>query len=301
MHKRLVGLFLSVVAAVLLQACEKTITIAQPPYSGKVSIQSMLEADSIPIVYFNSTVPYFDPKVSFSQLVIRGAKVSVSDGTTIDDLHLDSVYDRINCEYNYFYKGTVAVQANKTYTLRITSGNDHYEATASTVNLKAAVIDSVAYTATYKDLYGEHEGVIIYFRDVPLQPNYYRYEMDRFIDTTTKKSEVKIVSACLGRDSVAVQELGRSVYSDAGQDGQPLKIVIEPAYSHRTGTNGVIRIQTIDKNAFDFFDQLDKQKLSQTNPFVEPVFLREGQFGTRAVGYFSAMQKSAPISFSYPE
>jgi hypothetical protein len=125
--------------------------------------------------------------------------------------------------------------------------------------------------------------------------------MVRYVDTTTQKASEKIVSLCLGRDSVRVTEIGRSVYSDVGQPGSQLKIVIEPAYSHKKGTHGLISIQTIDKNAFDFFDQLDKQKLAQFNPFVEPIFLKDGQFGNKAVGYFSTMVKSNPVAYIFPE
>lgn len=301
MNKYVYSILTIAASAILFLSCEKVITITPPPYAGKVSIQSMLEPDSFPIVYFNKTVPYFDSKINFADLVIRNANVKITSGATTDVLQLDSVYDKVYCEYNYYYKGTLPVQINKAYTLTIINGSDTYTAACSTGSLSKSTIDSTAYTANYKDLYGEHEGVIIYFRDVLAQANYYRYEMDRFIDTATKKAEVKIVSPCLGRDSVQVQELGRSVFNDVGQDGQQLKIVIEPAYSHNPGTKGYIRIQSIDKNAYDFFDQLDKQKLSQFNPFIEPVFLRDGQFGSKAIGYFSAMIKSNPVLFVYPE
>lgn len=304
MQKKLRTFFFSVIFFIciyFLSSCTKTITVTPPPYPGKVSIQSMLEPDSVPVVYFNRTVPYFDKKINFADLVIHNAVVKISDGSSIDLLNLDSIYNRIYCEYDYFYKGVIPIQPNKTYTLTITKGTDSYSATASTVNLSKSVIDSVSYTSSYKDLYGEHEGVIVYFKGAAGQTHYYRYEMDRYVDTATKKAEVKIASPCLGHDSVAVQELGRSVYSDAGQSGQQLKIVIEPAYSHNARTKGFIRVQSIDKNAYDFFDQLDKQKLSQFNPFVEPVFLRDGQFGSKAIGYFSAMIKSNAVLYTFPE
>lgn len=288
-------------ASIPFFSCEKTITIAPPPYVGKVSIQSMLEPDSIPVVYFNRTVPYFDKKVSFADLVVRNATVKISDGSYTDMLKLDSSYDKIYCQYNYYYKGTLPVQVNKTYTLTILSGTDTYTASASTANLSRSSIDSTSFTPVFKDLYGEHEGVIVYFKDIPSQTDFYRYEMERYVDTATKLASQKIASLCLGRDSIKVHELGRSVYNDAGQNGQQFKIVIEPAYSHQPGTKGLIYIQTIDKNAFDFFDQLDKQKLAQFNPFVEPVFLRDGQFGSKAIGYFSAMVKSNPVVYIYPE
>ena len=78
-------------------------------------------------------------------------------------------------------------------------------------------------------------------------------------------------SACLDKtrkDSALVHELGRSVYTDFGQTGKQIKVVIEPAYTHKRGTKGIVFIQTIGKDAYDSFDQLDKQKLAQFNPFV---------------------------------
>jgi Domain of unknown function (DUF4249) len=286
---------------VSLFACEKTITITPPPYQDRVSIQCMLEPDSLPILYFNKTVPYFDKKLSFSDLVIRNANIIISDGITSDILLLDSVYDRIYCQHNYFYRGAAPIRLNRSYTLNIINGTDNYVAVTSTSNLSRTIIDSTSFTKVFKDLYGEHEGVIVYFTDILSQNNYYRYEMIRYVDTTTKKASEKLVSPCLGRDSVKVDELGRSVYSDVGQNGLQLKLVIEPAYSHKPGTKGLIFIQNIDKNAYEFFDQLDRQKLAQFNPFVEPVFLKDGQFGAKAVGYFSAMVKSYPVNYFYPE
>lgn len=287
-------------AGILLYSCEKVITISPPAYNSKPSIQCMLEPDSLPKVYFNQTVPYFDKKITFQDLVIRNAQIKIQSSAGTDSLRLDSVYNRIYCQYDYYYKGSITIQHNMTYTLNIVSGSDVFTAVAQTNQLPAS-IDSVSFTQVFKDIYGEHEGVITYFKDVPSQVNYYRYEMVRYVDTTTKLASEKIASPCLGRDSLRINEIGRSVYSDEGLSGQQIKIVIEPAYSHKAGTTTLVYITSIDKNAFDFFDQLDKQKLAQFNPFVEPVFLREGQFGSRAIGYFSAMQKSSPVNFVYPE
>jgi len=78
-------------------------------------------------------------------------------------------------------------------------------------------------------------------------------------------------------------------------------MVIEPAYSHKAGTKGLIYVISFDKNAYDFFNQLDKQKQSQLNPFVEPVFLQDGQFGSTAIGYFSAKSNSFAVKFVFPE
>jgi Domain of unknown function (DUF4249) len=297
-------LFPLLIISLAFYSCEKSITIKPPTYFGKVSIQSMLEPDSLPVVYFNRTIPYFGNEISLGSLVIRNAVIKITSGSGTDLLHFDSLYSRTFCQYDYFYKGNIPIQLNMNYTLTVISGADSYSATASTA-ISKATIDSTAYTPSFNDLYGEHEGVIVYFKDLPSQVNYYRYEMVRYVDTSTQLAGPKLpASACLDRtrkDSTLVHELGRSVYSDLGQPGQQIKIVIEPAYTHKEGTKGTIYIQTIDKNAYDFFDQLDKQKLAQFNPFVEPVFLRDGQFGPKVIGYFSAMVKSNPVQYIFPE
>ncbi|MDB5119646.1 MAG: hypothetical protein JWN56_864 [Sphingobacteriales bacterium] len=293
-------LALTVIGAAFLAACEKNISVKQPAYSNRVSIQGFIEPDSIPILYFNATVPYFDKAIKKNQLVIRNAVITLQSNLNIDVLSLDSVFDKIDCQFNYFYKGNKKILSNTAYTLTIKSGNEIYTANATT-NIEAPVIDSISYTSKFNDLYGEHEGVLNYFKDVPNQVNYYRFEMIRLAGNQTQKAESPIKSACLGTDSVEVYEIGRAVFNDIGNEGKSITIVAEPAYSHKKGTEGQIAIQAIDKSAYEFFSQLDRQKLAQFNPFVEPVFLQDGQFGKKAIGFFSAKKNSERMTFTYPE
>ena len=288
----------------LLISCEKNIVLTPPAYTEKPSIQGMLEVDSVPVVYFNRTVPYFGKDVSLQALTIRNAVVKISSNGLTVSLRFDSSFSKTYCQYDYYYQGSIPVQLNKTYTLTVVTGANTFSATANS-NLPKASIDSTSFTPVFNDLYGAHEGVIVYFKGLTSQINYYRYEMVRYIDTSTRLAGPKLPgSACLDKtkkDSILVHELGRSVYSDLGQAGKQIRIVIEPAYTHKEGTRGTVFIQTIDKNAYEFFDQLDKQKLAQFNPFVEPVFLRDGQFGSRAIGYFSVMVKSNSVGYIFPE
>lgn len=293
-------ILLAVISIGFLLACQKIITVNPPSYNGKVSIQGFIEPDSVPLLYFNKTVPYFGKEIKKNQLIIRDAQIRINGGKSADMLTLDSIFDKIDCQYNYFYRGHQAIQENHSYQLNILSNGKNYTANATT-NLSAPLIDSVSYVSNYSDIYGEHEGVIVYFKDVSDQTNFYRYEMKRSADTSTKKAEAPIVSTCLGKDSIRVSEIGRAVFNDIGNEGKQIKIVIEPAYSHKKGTMGDIYVQSFDKNAYDFFAQLDRQKLAQFNPFVEPVFLQPGQFGNTAVGFFAAKKNSSKFKFVYPE
>lgn len=289
----------SLLMLVLLLSCTKDIQIDMPAYTPKVSIQCSLEVGKTPVLFLYNTVSYFD-NLDISNLFIRNASVVISSATTTDSLSVDSIYDYIKCEYVCFYHGHIPVEANMDYYLTIKSGDSIYTA-ATTTNLVPAVIDSVTYVQQFHDIYGEHEGVVTYFSDVAGQTNYYRYEMVRFIDTTMSYREGKINSPCIGGDSVQVIELGRSVYNDNGLNGAQIKIIIEPAYSHYEGLSGYVKIETIDKNTYTFLDQLDRQKLGQTNPFVEPVFLQQGQFGSNAIGYFGSIVRSDSVLFVFPE
>lgn len=291
-------LFLPVI---IFTSCVKDISIPQPEYTPRATIQCGLEPGTVPVLYFYRTIPYFEKSgISLHDLFIKNAMVFISSQDTIDNLKIDSTYNFIKCEYEYFYKGAVVTREKRQYNLKILYNNITYNASTST-NLPAVTIDSVGYTTQFKDIYGEHEGVIPYFHDVPNQSNYYRYEMTRSIDTTMKYREGKLHSPCIGSGSVTILEIGRSVYNDQSSSGEQMKLVIEPAYSHREGLTGLIRIETIDKATYDFFYQLDRQKLEQMNPFVEPVFLTDGQFGKNALGYFGSIARSAPVLFVFPE
>ena len=184
-------------------SCTKEITIAQTDYQGKVSIQGILEPDSLPIVYFNRTTPFLSATTTTSDLVIRNAIVKVMGNNTTDVLKLDSLYDRIRCQFDYFYKGSSKIILNTDYRLEITSDGVLYTAMTNTT-LEKSLIDSVGYTATFNDVYGEHEGVIVYFKDIAGQNNYYRYEQLRPVDTSMRHASIplSISNGCIGKDTV---------------------------------------------------------------------------------------------------
>ena len=70
---------ISIIIAIIFFSCEKNITLTPPPYNDKPSIQSMLEVDSVPVVYFNRTVPYFGKDLSLQALTIRNAIIKITE------------------------------------------------------------------------------------------------------------------------------------------------------------------------------------------------------------------------------
>lgn len=290
---------LFVLSLIIMTSCEKDISIQMPDYTSKLTIQCALEVGVTPKLYIYKTVAYFDT-VSLADVFVRDANIKISNSYETDSLVIDSTYNYLKCEYEYFYKGLLPVKPNETYNLTVIK--DTLKCAASTTtNLKPVIIDSIGYTTNFNDIYGEHEGVIPYFHDNSGSTNYYRYQMERQVDTTMKYREGKIHSPCIGSGSITIIELGRSVYSNLNTSESEMRMVIEPAYSHYKGLKGIVRIQTINVESYNFFDQLDNQKLGQTNPFIEPLFLTDGQFGGKAYGYFGSIVRSDSIIFTFPE
>lgn len=283
--------------------CQQEVALPRLPYEERVVIQGIMEPDSVPIVYFNRTVPYLSGITDPAELVVRHGHVLITSAGETDELHLDSAFLPLDCKYSYFYRGDVPVKRNTTYTLDITAGNNTYTATTTT-SLTPVMIDDVSYTPAFKDLYGEHEGVITRFTDIPDETNFYRFEMTRLVDRSARDvtgNQRDLLVPCLEEgETTLFTEVGRSVYHDKEQEGRQIRLIIEPALTHTQPVTIYVRIQTIDKVTYDFYDQLDNQKLSQYNPFVEPVFIREGQFGKKAVGFFGSMVRSDSVKFEMP-
>ena len=80
---------------------------------------------------------------------------------------------------------------------------------------------------------------------------------------------------------------------------QAMQFVIEPAFKHIQDDTAFVFVQSMDKNSAEFYDNIDKQKLSQFNPFVEPVFLKTKIEG--CIGVFGSAVVSDSVLFIYPE
>ena len=123
--------------------------------------------------------------------------------------------------------------------------------------------------------------------------------MSRMIDSSVKSVDA-VKSSCTFGQKYYVKETGRTIYPDKNVEGLALTFTFEPNFSHKLNDTAYIRLQAVDKNIYNFYDNLDRQKLAQYNPFVEPVFIAPGQFKD-AIGVFGAYAVSDSVRFIYPE
>ncbi|NNF03973.1 MAG: DUF4249 domain-containing protein [Rhodothermales bacterium] len=281
-------------------ACVKTIPVDPGPYEEKIVIESLLLPGTVPTVYLNASVPFFDGRSTPSELFLRGASVIISSDAGADVLQPDSVYNRFWCRWEPFYRGARTIEADTEYRLEIELDGRTYAA-ETTTDVPAVEITGTDYVATFTDIYGGHEGVIVDFEDIAGERNWYRFRMDRPLDSRHETvDDFEYSSTCLtGDETAVVREFGRFVYSDDDVDGAPVRFVVEPAYTHYKGDTGTIYIQSLNAASAAFYDTLDRQREANINPFIEPVFLDSQIDG--AIGVFGSANLSAPVEYVFPE
>lgn len=290
---------LLILLALTFSSCEKDIKIKELPYEDQLTVECILIPGEVPKLYLGKSVAFFDSKVSPSSLSVNGATISIT-GSSIDYLVEDSIFDKFQCRYIPFYKGSIPSVIGQPYTLNVSYNGKTYTAT-TTISQPKVTISSTSYTPTFHDLYGEHEGVIVDFTDIASSENYYRYQMNRLIDSTVYgASNLGLIhSTCTDGSKFFISEYGRSIYPDRGLDGKSMEFVIEPAFLHQQDDTAYILVQSLDKASGEFYESLDKQKLALLNPFIEPVFIKSNIVG--GLGIFGSMVVSDSTLFIYPE
>lgn len=288
----------AIIIIALATSCQKEVILKQLPYDSKLSIECLITPNKIPIVYLSRTVPYLTGAALNNTFFVRNATISVTSTSGTIAFAPDSVFNYFQCDYIYFWKGNAAIAANTDYTLNVLYDGKTYTASCTT-NQPIVPLDSIGYVRVFKDLYGEHEGVVLHYNDPSSLGQYYRYEMHRWADSSAYRTNGG-KSPCLNGMTVRTFEIGRTIYTDQNSNGQNSSITFEPAYKHKQGDTTYIQLQVMDKNAFDYYDQLDRQKLAQFNPFVEPSYLKPTQFKD-AFGCFGAYSISDSLQFIYPE
>jgi len=295
-------ILLLVMAGIFLLACKKDINIKFPPgHNSQVFIEGMLYPGKVPQIFVSNSNPFFSTKVFPQQVFARGAVVKITSGATVDVLVPDSTFNKFRCRWEPFYRGNIPSQFGQTYTLEVNYQGKTYTA-STTISQKKPKIDSIKYTPQFFDAYGAHDGVIITITDNPGTKDYYRFQMNRIIDTSVHHANVLdgFKNTCVSgpTEKFPVKDIGRIVFTDENADGQKIVMYIEVAYEYKKFDTGWVFIQSIDKNSAEFYKNLDDQLQAIKNPFVEPVFLETKIKG--AVGIFGSAVLSDSVLFIYP-
>ncbi len=288
-------------ACLSIMACQKDVTIDFPVnHNDVVFIEGMLYPGEKSQIFISKSNPFFSAKVTPQQIFARGAIVKITSGTTTDILVADSTFNKFRCRWEPFYKGNIASEFGKTYTLNISFEGKTLTAN-TTINQKAVAIQKVEYTPDFFDVYGSHDGVIIDITDHAGTQDFYRFQMNRMIDTSVHHAHVLdiFVNTCTAKGELfPVKDVGRIVFTDENADGKAMRLPIEVTFEYKKGDKGWIFMQSLDKNSAEFYKDLDDQLQAIQNPFVEPVFIKTKIKG--AVGVFGSAVLSDSVLFVYP-
>ena len=295
-------ILLIAIVSVLIAACKKDIAIDFPR---AILARYLLKECCIPEKsrrYLSAkAIHSLAQKLHPSRFLPRGAVVKITSGATVDVLVPDSTFNKFRCRWEPFYRGNIAAEQGKTYTLEVSYDGKTYTA-ATTINQKAVAIESIVYSPEFFDVYGGHDGVIIKIADHPGRLDYYRFQMNRMIDTSVHHAHVldKFINTCVSGpdEKFPVKDIGRIVFTDENADGQKITMSVEVTYEYSKDDEGWIMIQSLDKNSAEFYKDLDDQLQAIYNPFVEPVFINTKIPG--AIGVFGSAVLSDSVLFVYP-
>ncbi len=295
-------LLIIILATGLCWECEQDIQIDTPGgFEGVVFIEGLLVPGKPPRVYVSQSVPFFDAKITPQQVFARGARVRITSQEETQALVADSIFDKFRCRWVPFYQGATAAKIGETYALEVVFKGRTYAAT-TTINQAPPVIEEITYTPEFIDLYGGHDGVEIRLKDAVGPGNFYRFQMNRPIDRSVAHAHVLEVvpNDCTNGEAFWITDLGRTIFSDVGNDGAILELLAEVSLEYSKGDSTWVTIQSLDARSAAFYQELDDQLITILNPFVEPVFLKS-QLAGGAIGVFGSIVPSDSVLFVYPQ
>ncbi len=275
--------FLIILLAVLLSACEKSVSFKLDEVAPKLVVEATIENGQPPLVYLSRSLAYFSTlnPDSLAASFVRNAEVWVSNGTLTHKLKLYTV--SFPGGYNAYYYSTDSSslstaftgELNKSYTLRI--GWEGKEFTAATrIPNTTRRIDSLYWREAPAGNIPYKVSVMLRAYDPPGYGDYIRY-------FTQQNSEPFYPGL-------------NSVYDDQVIDGSSYEIQVErgilrngiagEAYSFfDKGDTVTLKLCNIDKATFDFWRTMEFTYSSVGNPFSSPTKVMSNINGG-ALGYF---------------
>ena len=246
-------IFLSLL--VLIISCKKQEPARFGEYSPKFVVEGWIEQDGYPHVILTHNIPFFTTldSAQLSEIVIRWAKVTVSDGVKREVLTAKR-------DNNYFpayiYRGTeLKGESGKTYTLTIEyAGNT----LSSTTTIPERVsLDSIWFIS--KGDNNEKAQVQIRFTDNQAEKNFYKIytktvENKLFIPTLLSNHDDKYFS---GKELIL--QVNRGPVNN-------LTLKNEPYFEK--GQTVLLKFSSIPKDGFDFWSSFQDEVINSSNPLI---------------------------------
>jgi hypothetical protein len=236
-----------------LLTCKKESITATGDYAPKFVVEGWIEQDDYAQVILTHNIPFFTTldSAQLSEVVIRWAKVSVSDGTNTEVLTATKDSDYFP---SFIYRGNeLKGKAGKSYKLIIEYAGNTLTSTTTIPN--RVKLDSIWFLAKDTD----RAQVQVKFKDTPNEKNFYRFytktlENKRFVPTLLANHDDKYFN---GKDLTL--QINRGPVNN-------LTIKSEPYF--KKGEVVFLKISNIPKEGYDFWSTFQDEVINSSNPLI---------------------------------
>ncbi|MCW3076522.1 MAG: hypothetical protein JWO32_1131 [Bacteroidetes bacterium] len=243
---------------ILFFSCRKNVKLKLPEYTQKVVVEASIETNGPAIVFLSYSVPYFG-NFDFStpeKAFIKGALVTISDGTTTDTLK------ELDPSQGYLYVGfKLTGQQGKTYQLNVLVNGKNY--TASSTILTPAKLDTLYFK-------GEQDSLGFMwqrFAEPPGQGDCYRW----FAKRLTKDQFYAAPFGSAFDDKFIDGKTFDFSYDRGPQPNQIQQYRDDPEQGFfKRGDTVVVKFCKIGKKEYTFWNTYYQNKSSNSNPFSAP-------------------------------
>lgn len=265
---------LSLLCLLSFVGCRKDIKVDLPAYSEKLVVEASIETNQPPIVFLSNSVPFFGsfdfthPEKAF----VKGAFVTVSDGTTIDTLK------EFDPNVGYFYYGSkILGQIGKSYHLAISFAGKNYS--CDTYIHPQVKLDSIFFKGE-KDSLGF---IWAHLSEPAGLGNCYR-----FFATRLNKDQSYAAPFASAFDDKFVDGKSFSFSYERGKQPNATQTEInnpEEGY-YKKGDKVVVKFCAIGRNEYNYWYSYYKNSASNGNPFSSPSNIQSFISGDPALGGF---------------
>ncbi len=272
------NILLSVFLFSVFTSCEKEITVKLPKPETKIVIEGAIETGQHPWVFVTTNTPYFShvDSIVIYNMIVKNAKVSVTDGTTTDSLQL--TVDPYTFPFLKYVGSSIIGKTNKTYKLKVEVGGKVF--TASTYIPNAVKIDSLKFKPDFnQDTLGY---VWLYLKDPDTLGNYYRaFTKILGIDSVYLRPYPSVSDDRFFNGQKAEYSLqrGRNPLEDNKYDDNGLDSAGVSRFYFRKGQTVVVKLCSIDVEHYNFWFSIEQQFITDGNPFATPVSARSNISG----------------------
>ncbi|MGV3508292.1 MAG: DUF4249 domain-containing protein [Sphingobacteriaceae bacterium] len=252
---RLKSTIIFLLFALLIAACEKEEPNKFGEYSPKFIVEGWIEQDDYPYVILTHNIPFFTTldSAQISEIVIRWAKVSVSDGETTEILTAKRDKDYFP---PYIYRGyKLKGEPGKTYTLTIEYAGNTLTSTTTIPN--RTPLDSIWFIPRENN--EDKLQLQVRIKDNAAEKNYYK------LYTKTDSNKQYVPTLLSNHDDKYFNGKELTLQVNTGPENN---LTVKNDFYFKKGETVRVKFSSIPKEGFDFWRSFQDEVMNSSNPLI---------------------------------